>query len=451
MFDGIKRIWEGIKQMFGYTTLKGIAGKDTALSETMIEAINEWENMMGGKAPWISGNVKSLRIESGICREFADAVLVEMETNLSNEILDKSYQKGIADLNESLQEGLGLGSFALRPIGADSAECIPADRIIPIAFGEDGKPQDIGFLSVKRQGESDHYIRFERHYFVDGNLTIENKCFHSLSESYIGSPCELSEVPGWEKIDPGPVTYPGMVHMDFGYYRNPVKNKVDGSWCGVSIFESAKELIEKADVQGARLDWEYESGERAIHVDDRALEHDRKRHGRFKMARLNERLYRGLDLEDGKDRELFKEYSPDMRDEAFQRGLEKYYRNIEFNVGLAYGDLSDVQEVEKTAAEVKASKARKYNRVTAIQEKLKDCLEGFAIGLAFYNGLYTSGYKFSCNFNDSILTDEETERQQDRQDVAMGAMQMWEYRAKWYNEDEETAKAAVATEAEVIE
>ena len=449
MFDGIKRIWEGIKQMFGYTTLKGIAGKDTALSEAMIEAINEWGNMLGGKAPWISGNVKSLRIESGICREFADAVLVEMETSISNEKLDKSYQKGIADLNESFQEGLGLGSFALRPISADSAECIPADRIIPIAFGEDGKPQDIGFLSVKRQGESDYYIRFERHYFVNGNLTIENKCYHSLSETNIGSPCELSEVPGWEKIEPGPVTYPGMVHMDFGYYRNPVKNKVDGSRCGVSIFESAKELIEKADVQGARLDWEYESGERAIHVDNRALKHDR--HGRLKMARLNERLYRGLDLEEGKDKDLLREYSPDMRDEAFQRGLEKYYRNIEFNVGLAYGDLSDVQEVEKTAAEVKASKARKYNRVTAIQEKLKDCLEGFAIGLAFYNGLYTSGYKFSCNFNDSILTDEETERQQDRQDVAMGAMQMWEYRAKWYNEDEETAKAAVATEAEVIE
>ena len=140
-----------------------------------------------------------------------------------------------------------------------------------------------------------------------------------------------------------------------------------------------------------------------------------------------------------------------MRDESFNRGLERYYRDIEFNVGLAYGDLSDVQYVDKTATEVKASKGRKYNRVTMIQNKLQDCLEDFAAGLAFYNGLYTSGYEFNCNFHDSILTDEETQRRQDKEDVAAGIMQPWEYRAKWYGEDEETAKEMVGVSAEVSE
>ncbi len=437
MFNGIKRIWEGIKRMFGYTTLKNIVGEDIALSESMIEAIEEWQQMMDGRASWITDYVKSLRIEEGICREFADAALVEMETSVSNEKLNKIYQKGIADLNENLQDGLGLGSFVLRPVGADAVECVTADRIIPISFGDNGKPLDIAFLSIKKVGQMDCYTRFERHYFVNGNLTIENKCYHSQSENYIGSPCELTEVPEWANINPGPVTFPGMTQMDFGYYRNPVKNKVDGSVCGVSIFESAKDLIARADIQGARLDWEYESGERAIHVDSRAVKKEKQ--GRFGMAKLNRRLYRGLDLEDGKDKELLKEYSPAMRDEAFIRGIEKYYRSIEFNVGLAYGDLSDVQEVEKTAAEVKVSKARKYNRVTAIQGKLKDCLEEFVVGLAFYNNLYHAGYEFNCKFNDSILTDEETERQQDRQDVSMGVMSLLEYRMKWYNEDEKTA------------
>jgi len=449
MFDGLKGVWEGIKNMFGYTTLKNIAGQEIALSESMIEAIGEWKNMLDGKAPWAASYVKSLRIESGICREFADAVLVEMETSVSDTRLDKAYQKGILDLNENLQEGIGLGSFVLRPIGSDITECIMADRIIPIRFGDDGKPLDIGFLSTKRVGQSDFYTKFERHYFVDGNLTIENKCYHSQSETYIGSPCKLANVPEWANINPGPVTYPGMTQMDFGYYRNPVKNKVDGSNCGVSIFDSAKELLEKADIQGARLDWEYESGERAIHVDSRALK--KKRSGGLGMAKLNARLYRGLELEDGKDKELLKEYSPDMRDEAFARGLEKYYRSIEFNVGLAYGDLSDVQEVEKTASEVKASKARKYNRVAAIQGKLKECLEDYAAGLAFYHNLYRSGYEFSCKFNDSILTDEETERQQDRQDVSMGVMSLVEYRMKWYNEDESTARSSLPEQSIVQE
>lgn len=450
MFDGFKRFWKGVMRMFGYTTLKNIVGKDITLSDKMIDAINDWKNMMNGQAEWVTDYVKSLKIEDGICREFADAVLIEMESNVSIERLDKAYQKSIADLNENLQDGLGLGSLVLKPIGEDKAEFITADKFIPIAFGDDGKPIDIGFLTVKRVGENDYFTRFERHYFVNGNLTIENKCYHSQDPSDIGQICSLEEIEEWSEINPGPVTYPGMTQMDFGYYRNPIKNKVDGSACGVSIFESAKELIQKADIQGARLDWEYESGERAIHVDSRALKADKKT-GRFGMAKLNRRLYRGLNLEDGKDRELFREYSPEMRDEAYKRGLEEYKREIEFNVGLAYGDLSDVQEVAKTATEVKTSKIRKYNRVTAIQSNLKDCLQDFVAGLAFYNGLYSSGYEFSCDFKDSILVDEETERQQDRADVASGFMQPWEYRMKWYNEDETTAKKMVSQQANLIE
>lgn len=450
MFEGFKRIWKGFMQMFGYMTLKQIVGKDITLSDKMIDAINEWKQMLNGQADWITDSIVSLGIEEGICREFADCALVEMETSLSNERLDRIYQKNISNLNENIQEGLALGSFVLKPLGEAAAEFVSADKIIPISFGDDGKPNDIAFLTVKKVGDVDYFTRFERHYFINGNLTIENKCFHSQTSRDIGLPCSLEAVEEWANIDPGPVTYPGMNRMDFGYYRNPIKNKVDGSACGASVYESAVELIKKADIQGARLDWEYESGERAIHVDNKALKQD-KSTGRFSMEKLKKRLYRGLNLEAGKDQELLKEYSPEMRDEAFKRGLEEYKREIEFSVGLAYGDLSDVQEVAKTATEIKTSKNRKYNRVTAIQNNLYDCLEDFAAGLAFYNSMLNSGYEFSCKFNDSILTDEETERQQDRADVSMGAMQLWEYRKKWYGETEEQAKVAVQNPAEVIE
>lgn len=434
--------------MFNYNIWKSIVGKDAALSQQMIDAINGWQNMINGQAYWISGPVKSLKIEQGICREFADSVLVEMDTSIDNEKLDGIYQKCISDLNENLQDGLALGSMIIKPTGPESAEYVTADKFIPIRFGDDGKLLDVGFLSTKRIGETDFYTRFERHYFVNGNLTIENQCYHSQNQSEIGLPCSLESVEEWASINPGPITFPGMVQMDFGYYRNPLKNRVDGSKCGVSIFDSAKELIAKADVQGARLDWEYESGERAIHVDDRALKQNK---GKFRMAKLSNRLYRGLNLDDGKDKELLREYSPQMRDEAYIRGIEKYYRDIEFNVGLSYGDLSDVQQVEKTAAEIKIAKLRKYNRVDAIQAKLESCLEDFVAALAFYNNLYTTSYEFACKFNDSILTDDETERQQDRNDVAMGVMSHWEYRMKWYNEDEETAKAHLPEQIGVME
>lgn len=439
MFEKIKKWIKGVTRMFTMTTIQNLVGGEVAMTEEIMMKINEWNEMLTGQASWCSNSdyITSLRIEHGICREFADVVLNEMEVSVSNEKLNTLLQSCIEDLNENLQEGLGLGSFIIKPLGKDKVEYIAADKFIPIHFDDTGKSDDCMFIQVKRQGTSQYYIRTERHDIRDGNLRIRNKAYKSFSQNTIGMEIPLSSVEEWKNF-PEDITYKGMTQMDFGYFRTPLKNKIDGSPCGVSVFESAIEQIKKADIQGARIDWEFESGERAIHVDERALNTSIK--GKKFLERLNKRLYRGFKLDAGKDTELFKEFSPELREEGFINGLEKYYRQIEFAVGLSYGDLSDAQYVEKTATEIKASKSRKYNRVTAIQDKLKVCLEDLVAGLAFYNGLYTSGYEFQCHFNDSILTDEEAERQQDRQDVSMGVMSLTEYRAKWYGETEEEAE-----------
>lgn len=442
MFEGLKAWWKGVMgRMFGYTEMKRIAGTDVTLSQTMITAINRWKDMVGGSAPWLdeSKGVISLRIESGICREFMDITLSEMKCSVDNDVLDSVLQLAIRGLNEGLQEGLALGSFILKPLGPDKSEVVTADKFVPISFDDNGVPNDVMFLTRKRTGETSWYTRVERHRFdAAGDLTIENTCYHSASESAIGLRCSLDNVPEWKSIEPGPVTYPGMKKNDYGYFRVPLRNRVDGSACGVSIFSEAEELIRQADIQYGRLDWEYSSGERAVHVDERALRH--RNGGRVSMPAGKQRLYRGLNLEQNTG-DLYKEYSPAMRDDAYIRGLEKVFRSIEFVVGLAYGDLSNAAETNKTATEIRASKQRKYNRVSAIQRNLRDCLSDFVDAMAFYNDMYTSAYEFSCLFSDSILVDEETERDQDRKDVSMGAMSLVQYRMKWYQEDEETARA----------
>lgn len=454
MFEKVKKWWRGVKRMFTVQTIEKVIGEDIALTPDMLIKIEEWNNMLSGKAEWCKDYVASLKIEQGICREFADVAINEMDASVSNERLNELFQSAIEELNENLQDGIGLGSLIIKPLGGNKVEYITADRFIPIHFDDAGKPDDCLFLQIKPKGNK-YYIRAERHSIRTGSLTISNRAFESTSASEFGHEINLDDVPEWADL-PEEIAYIGMDKMDFGYYRNPLKNKVDGTPCGVSIFDSALDLIKKADIQGSRLDWEFESGERAIHVDERALRHDQmdvrgQNVDSVSMPKLNKRLYRGLNIQGKNDEELFKEYSPELREQGFINGLEKYYRQIEFAVGLAYGDLSDAQYVEKTATEIKIAKSRKYNRVTAIQSKLRDCLEDLVAGIAFYNGMYTSGYEFSCKFNDSIMTDEEAERQQDRQDVSMGAMPLWEYRAKWYGETEEQAKAAVQQPAEVIE
>lgn len=430
--------------MFPAKTLKQVVGQNLAISEQMISYIEKWTAMYRGQAPWVDEQVASLQIEQGICREFSNVCLNEMEVNVSNEQLNKFFQMAIRDLNENLQTGLGYGSFCIKPLGGDSVEYITADRFVPISFDSRNRLTSVVFIQVKRIGEKNYYLRFESHEWTpDKTLRIQNKAYRTSDISSIGSPVPLNSVDEWAML-PEDISYIGVEKPDFGYYRNPIKNEIDGSPCGVSIYESATDLIRKTDLQFGRLDWEFESGERVVHVDVTALQaapavgEDGKT--RFVMPKLNRRLYRGLNLSGASGEELYKEYSPEIRDQSYINGLNAYLRRIEFNVGLAYGDLSDVSEVDKTATEAKIAKKRKYNTVTAIQSNLKECLEDLVYALAFYNGLTKSGYEFTCNFKDSILVDEEEERQQDRNDVAMGVMRLEEYRAKWYGETLEEAE-----------
>ena len=51
--------------------------------------------------------------------------------------------------------------------------------------------------------------------------------------------------------------------------------------------------------------------------------------------------------------------------------------------------------------------------------------------------------EISIDFDDSIIEDKETDFNRDARMVSMGVMNEWEFRAKWMNEDAETAKAAL--------
>lgn len=426
--DFIKRV---VNMLFKNDDIKRITGYDTVMSVAMADKIQYWLNMYRGEAEWIDDYVKSLRLEQGICREFSDCALSEIETSVSNDKLNAIYQKCLVMLNENLQSGLALGSFCLKPLGEDKAEFVTADKFVPISFTADGKLESVVFISTKQIKTDSIYRRFELHELTPQGLHISNRAYHSKAETDIGRECALEEVPEWAGLTPDVLFLTDR--MDFGYYRNPLKNEIDGAFCGVSIYDSAIDLIKKADVQFGRLEWEFESGERAINVDITAINTDNK------ADKLDKRLYRGLD-----SRDLFQEFSPEFREQNIINGLDQIKRAIEFNVGLAYGDLSDVQTVEKTATEIKHAKQRKYNRINAIETNLKSCLDDFVYGLAFYNKLSNSGYEFVCNFKDSILTDEETERKQDLQDVSIGALPLWKYIMKWQGLTEEEAKAQAA-------
>lgn len=415
-----------------------------AVSQEMLNKIDLWYRCYSGRAPWLSDNIQSMRLEKSIVREISNIVLNEMMAKVRNKLLDDIFQTAIRDLNINLQRGLATGAMIIKPLGKDKVQYVSADAFIPIEYDVRGRLTKVVFPEFKKLGEM-YYTRLEYHDFSKSNgLTIINKAYMSATKGTLGREIPLETVDEWSNLEPS-IRYPLMTRPAFGYYHNPIDNDIDGSYCGVSIFDSAIELIKKADVQFGRLDWEFESGERVIHVDDAALRDNGK------LPKLNRRLYRALDLSTGDGGELYKEFSPQLRQEDIIAGIEEYKRGIEFAVGLSYGDISNPQTVEKTATEIKTAKSRKYNLVSAIQRNLCDCLNDLVFALAFYNSLATVDYGFVCDFKDSVLNDEDVERQRDMQDLNLGIMRPEEYRSKWYGEKLEEALNNLPPSANVIE
>lgn len=398
--------------------------------------------MYDRKAPWIDNDETiSLRLKQAIIRELVNIALNEMTASISDEKLNKIYQKALENLNINLQKGLASGAMVIKPVSSDTVQYVPQSAFIPIEYDINGKLKKVIFPEIKRISNFEYLIRLEYHSLdiMDG-LTITNRAFRSSSPDVLGKEIPLSSVPEWSGLNEI-ISYPLMKRQAFGYYVNPVANNIDNSKMGVSMFESARELIKKADIQFGRIDWEFKSGERRINADITAFAKD----GNGNPI-IRDKLYRAFDIT-----QLFQEFSPVLRETNYINGLEEYKRNIEFNVGLSYGDISNPNTIEKTATEIKSAKKRKYNTVTAIQNNLKNCLDDFVYSLAFYNALTTSGYEFICDFKDSILTDEDTERQRDMQDVSAGIMRPEEYRAKWYGETLETALKNLPQSAQVLE
>ena len=432
-------VWQ---RMFPLKDIKQALGVKLAITDDMMQSIEMWQKCFAGQAFWLSDSVISLRLEQAITREFANITLNEMTASVSNDKLQKIFETATEDLNSELQSGLATGAMVIKPLGGDKVQYISANAFVPIEFDARHRLVKVIFPEFKKIGDN-YYTRLEYHSLdTEKGLTITNTAYVSASEGQLGREIPLAAVDEWASL-PNAVTYPAMLRPAFGYFRTPIKNTIDGSSCGVSVYANDINLIRKIDTQFGRLDWEFESGERAIHVDAAAF----KKEG---TEKLNKRLYKAVDVDLG-DNELFKDFSPAIRQSDITDGLNTYLRRLEFSVGLAYGDLSDPDTVAKTATEILSAKNRKYNTVSAIQKQLKYCLDDLVYALAFYNSLTTSGYTFVCDFKDSILTDEQTERTQDIQDLSLGIMRPDEYRMKWYGEDEKTAKKNLPQSSEVVD
>ena len=451
-----KRFFSWIRQvmsrMVTYKSIDEVVGSHV-ISDEMSNAIDNWMEMYQGRAPWLEKDRKSLKLPSTIASEIARLVTLEMQMNVSG---DGDRAKFIEETLKPVLKGIRIyteyacagGGLAFKPSvinGKVEVEFVQANHFLPLSFDSSSRITGAAFMEHEALNNM-YYTRVEKHELKGELLTITNIAYRSYSDDSIGSECALSEYPDWANIEPV-VTVAKPSGNLYSYFKIPLGNTIDPlSPLGVSVYSDAVDLIQDADEQYQRLMWEFEGGEMAIDASEDAFKIVK---GEPIVPVGKERLFRTnkLDAATGSG-ELMKPWTPTLRDQSFIAGLQEILVKIEDKVGLSRGTLSNKYVDARTAEEIKQTKQRSYSTVSDIQKALQTALEELAEAVNQLATLYELNgdgkYELSFKWDDSIVTDANTEREVDRQDVRDGFMSKWEYRKKWYGEDEKTAKKAIA-------
>lgn len=441
----IERIGQVIRKMLGREKIKDAIGVEVAVSDKMANEIDLWAKMYKNEPPWKEKNIKLCGLPAAIAGEFARLVTLELKTEVTgNDFINEEYQAVVSDIRKYTEYACAKGGLAMKPYASEGhieVDMVQADRFFPTKFNSRGEVTAAVFAESLTVGKK-VYTRLEYHQHECTMYHINNKAFVKQdldNVEVLGKEVPLTAVPEWANLQEE-VTLKNVKMPLFAYFKIPNANNVDDtSPLGVSVYSRAINEIKEADNQWTRLLWEFEGSELAIDADITLFKKDDK--GNYEFPKGKDRLFRMMDLDD--NAEKYKVFAPAIRDENLINGFNAILRRIEFNVGLAYGTLSDPNTVDKTAEEIKASKQRSYSTVSDIQKSLQTALEQLVYAMdvmAQLSGL--SGrkkYEMSFDWDDSIVIDKEQELASMQQDAVAGFIRKELYVAAKYGVSEEEA------------
>lgn len=450
------RVWEGIKRVFRKTEIEAALRVNTVQSDMMDNAIKLWSNMYCNKPPWRNKDTKTLNMPAVIAAKIAKLATIEAGITINGSARADYISRQIAplwDKRRNIAEfAAAKGGIFFKPYinsGRVIIESIQADRCFPTSTDDDGNITGCVFIAQQTIGKLT-YTRLERHEFVNGTYAISNKVYKSDDDSILGSPARLADVPEWKNIQE--ITYiKNLERPLFVYFKMPFANNIDPtSPLGVSIYSRAADTIKELDRQYSRLIWEFEGGELAVHASEELfrprLDGSTQYWGRpvLELPNGKERLYRILDGQ-VQDKNCFEVFAPAFRDASLLNGFDNLLKQIEAQCGLAFGTLSNPQNVDKTATEIIQSKQESYSTIVDIQKALETAINRLCRSI---DALATAGnlapignYEVSCTWDDSIITDKEAKKTRLYQLVLSDKFPLWRYLVICEGFGEDEAKA----------
>jgi A118 family predicted phage portal protein len=232
---------------------------------------------------------------------------------------------------------------------------------------------------------------------------------------------------------------PGRVWPTFGIVRPAVPNtRVDFSPYGQSVFADAIDAVQSVDLAYDALINEIDAGKMRVFLSDVMFDQEKTSDGRrvpIPFGKGDCTVFRKvMSTED-----TITEFAPALRTEAQGKAFRLALQVLGDLVGLGvnYFDTDNVGYV-KTATEVSSDNSALMRNIrkneNALQGALVDVSRAVMACSRFMGVALPDEGDVSVIYDDSIIQDTTSEKQQDMAEVAAGLMTREEYRSRWYGD-----------------
>lgn len=321
-----------------------------------------------------------------------------------------------------------------------SIDFLPASGVVPLTVRH-GHIVDVALVSeVTYLGKPYDYV--ETHVLRENGYEITNAYFSeengtltpaALPPGIAERICTESDVPLFSPVSP-----------------NLVKNVSGGDGLGMAVFANAIDELKGCDLAFNNFCRDFKLGGKKVFYDQSLLRYDGK--GRPVTPddiamQLFMQVSDGDNL-DAKDRKPITEYNPLLRVAENKDGVQSMLDYLSFKVGFGAKHYQFNAGSIVTATQYSGDKQELVQHASkhyiAVERHLQQLVRAILwAGKHILGQPVNPDAEITIVFDDGFIIDKEAERERDRQDVRDGLMQKWEFRVKWYGEDEAAAKAAV--------
>ena len=398
---------------------------------------------------------KTLNMPKKVCEDWANLLLNEKTDVVVGE--DKQQDKLWEVLNkvnfwtkgnEGVEKTFALGTGAFVETADDEGnerlQFITRNKIYPITFDQD-KIIECAFVNVNSK-TTIIQMHIKGILQEDKVLLDKNGNYFIITMTYEKKVNDTSEDIG-ELIDES-VFDTGSDLAWFQILKPNIANNLDiNSPMGISIYANALDTLQGVDLAYDGFCEEMRLGRSRIFVNKNLIRYDEN--GQTKTFDNNESGFYYGGAEDGA--KPFEFYAPTLRTDGYFNGINNALNLLSSKVGFGENHYRFDKGGVTTATQVISENSEMFRSLKKHEILLNEVIIGVCKALMYIHNNFTDdSFKFDLNanievkFDDSIIEDKETMKMTDRQDVNMGVMSKVEYRMKWYNEDEETAKQKLA-------